>query len=95
MANLLLEVVATALATKRMTRLIVDDTVLDEVRDAIWAKYPPETSKLGYLISCHACSSTWAAALVTSRLIPPFMRNVLALSESALLLQAVEERLTD
>ncbi len=92
---LLFEAIATALATKRMTRLMVDDEILSDARDLFWARYPPDTHKLGYLMTCHACSSVWAAAFVTSRLVPSYVRNVLALSEAALLLQAVEDKLTD
>lgn len=78
-----------ALATKRIVRLVVDDAILDPVREKIWRKFPPESSKIGYVITCHSCSSVWAAAVVRSRVLPRWVRDTLALSEMALAIQSL------
>lgn len=95
MPNSVVDFAVVALATKRITRLIVDDTILDEVRDAFWERFPPEESKLGYVITCHACSSVWAAAIVASGLVPKKLVTLLALSEAALQINAVEDKLSE
>lgn len=76
-----------ALAAKRLTRLAVDDAILEDVRELIWKRFPPEEHKLGYMITCHACTSVWAAALVRSGVLPRAARDILALSELVLALQ--------
>lgn len=55
---------AAALATKRLTTLVVEDEIARDIRDRVWDSYPPETTKLGYLISCRKCTSIWAGAAV-------------------------------
>ena len=90
----LADLTVAALAAKRITRLIVDDAILDEVRNKIWDRFPPEESKIGYVITCHSCSSVWAAAAVTSGLVPNKLITLLALSEAALQINAVEEKLS-
>lgn len=87
MIGLLYETAMDALATKRTTRLIVDDAVLEDLRKQVWKRFPPEDSLLGYLITCHACSSVWAAGIVRSGVLPRWTRDILALSELALALQ--------
>lgn len=83
--NLVLKIGLEALATKRLARLAVDDTIMQPVRVKIWEKSPPEKIGVGYVFTCHACSSVWAAALVRSGILPPFLRDTLALSELALI----------
>ena len=75
------------MAAKRLTRLVVDDAIANEARDKVWDRFPKKDSKLGYLISCHACSSVWAGAVVRCGLLPPFVRDTLAISELVLAAQ--------
>jgi len=75
------------MAAKRLTRLAVDDAIADEVRDKVWDRFPKNRSKLGYLISCHACTSVWAGAVVRSGVLPRFVRDTLAMSELVLVAQ--------
>jgi hypothetical protein len=82
--NLLLNLILDLFATKRLTRLVVDDAILNDARNKFYEKYPPESTKIGYLITCHACSSVWAAAIVKSGFLPRRLRDTLALSEMAL-----------
>lgn len=75
------------MAAKRLTRLAVDDAIVNGLREKVWDRFPSEKSKLGYLISCHACTSVWAGALVRSGALPRFARDTLALSELVLVAQ--------
>lgn len=54
-----------ALATHRITRLVVEDTILDDVRDALIKKFPPSEHKIGFGITCPHCVSVWAGGAVT------------------------------
>jgi hypothetical protein len=62
----------TALATYRLSRLVIEDEITSDVRNKVWKRYPPESSKIGYLLTCYWCSSMYAAsALEISRIIAP------------------------
>lgn len=85
-----------ALATYRLSRLAIEDEITAPIRDKIWSKYPPERSKIGYLLTCYWCSSIYAAsALEISRMIAPrttrSVETVLAVSAVAGLLAAHTE----
>ncbi len=61
-----------ALASYRLARLMVEDEITAPVRERIWKRYPPETTKVGYLFTCYWCSGIWSAsALQLSRIIAP------------------------
>jgi hypothetical protein len=72
------------LATSRITRLVVDDHITGPVREKIWQADPPENMRVGFMVTCHSCTSVWAAALVRSGILPPVLRDTLALSELVL-----------
>lgn len=85
-----------ALATYRLSRLAVEDEIAAPLRDRIWKKFPPETTKTGYLLTCYWCTSIYAAsALEISRMIAPrttrSVETVLAASALAGLLAAHTE----
>jgi len=61
-----IDLIILALATTRITLLITTDTITERLRERIWRRYPPETSRYGYLITCNWCSSFYAATLVAS-----------------------------
>jgi hypothetical protein len=44
-----------SLAAYRVTRLIIEDVILERPREAIWKKYPPSTL-LGYWLTCYWCA---------------------------------------
>lgn len=46
-------------AVYRLTKLAIDDEILYDIRAKVWEKYPPETSKIGYLFTCVWCMSIW------------------------------------
>ncbi len=54
-----------ALATHRLTRLVVEDEITREVRYHVWEKYPPESTKIGYALTCPYCTSVWIGAGVS------------------------------
>ena len=83
-----LDLAVDALATSRITRLVVEDAVLDDVRDRIWKIFPVDSTKVGYLVSCRACTSVWVAGLVASGLLPRRIRYIVALSELTILARA-------
>jgi hypothetical protein len=84
------EIVLLGLATYRLTRLFTRDEILSGFRDWFWEKYPPETKKLGYVLTCEWCLSIWVASLLQlSRIIIPL---VLAMSAIAGLLTAHEDK---
>jgi len=83
-----LDLAVDALATSRLTRLVVEDAVLDDVRDHVWKTFPVDSTKVGYLISCRACTSVWVAGLVASGLLSRRIRYIVALSELTILARA-------
>jgi len=87
-----------ALATARLTQLVVDDTITEPVRDAIGARPGDEawSNVLDEVVNCHACTSVWAGAgiLVAEQTgVGRFLVRVLALSQAALAVKAVIERI--
>jgi hypothetical protein len=82
-----------ALATYRLSRLVIEDEITEPVRRQVWRWFPPETTKTGYLLTCYWCTSIYAAsALEISRMIAPrttrSVETVLALSALTGLLAA-------
>jgi hypothetical protein len=89
--------VIAALAVYRVSRFITTDTLFNPIRDRIWKRFPPETSKFGYWFTCTWCTSIWVASLSEiSRIINPSItlgiQTVFALSALAGLLTAYEEK---
>lgn len=66
------------LATSRLSRLLVDDYIMEPVRDWMQATHP----QLAYLSSCRACASVWAAA--ATMILPRRVVQLLAASEVAI-----------
>jgi hypothetical protein len=50
------------LATYRVTKFILEDELASPVRNRIFKKFPPQSSKLGYLFTCSWCTSIWVGA---------------------------------
>ena len=61
-----LELVVDALATFRLTRLVVEDEIAAPIREAVWKKYDVTDSKIGYLLTCPWCVSFWVGAGVVA-----------------------------
>lgn len=59
----MLDFVLTALATHRVTRLVIEDEITADIREKIFEK---DIGKLSYFITCPWCVSIWAAAGLTA-----------------------------
>jgi hypothetical protein len=59
------------MATLRLTKLIIDDYLVDDVRQWILNKFP-ENKKLQYFFTCPWCVSVWVATglLILQRVYP-------------------------
>lgn len=93
----LVELALYGLATYRLSRFVTRDELFSGIRNRLWKRFPPESTKLGYWLTCVWCVSVWASSLlVISRIIIPEATNivviVLALSAIAGLLTAYEDK---
>lgn len=73
------------LGVYRLTRLVVEDVILEPVRDWIWNRWGYEKG-IGYLISCYWCTSFWFASLavILYTIVPiPTLAAMLVLAVSA------------
>lgn len=60
------------LAVYRLTKLVIDDKITEDIREKVWEKFPPDTTKIGYLFSCPWCVSIWVGfGVVAARKIAP------------------------
>ena len=91
-----------ALATFRIARLITEDSIFDDVREWVWKKHPPESTKVGYFLTCPHCVSVWAAGVVAVSHLPSSrlftgtvepLRHALALSGAVSLAHEVLSRM--
>jgi len=53
-----------ALAAYRLTRLVVEDVIFEQPREALFRRFPPESSKIGYLFTCYHCMGLWISTLL-------------------------------
>jgi hypothetical protein len=62
-----------ALATQRLTRLVVEDAITEPIRNFIFKKFgEPEDNRISYLITCPHCASMWIGfGVVAARTIAP------------------------
>lgn len=79
-----LTLLSDTLAVYRLTKLVTDDKLTEDLRDLVFDKFPAG-HKLRYLITCGWCVSIWAAlAILTLRKISPetadFVSAILATS---------------
>lgn len=96
-----LQALTLGLATARLTQLVVDDAITEPIRAKVQALAVapglPPWPLVDEVISCHACTSIWAGGgvLVAEQLGPVgrFLVRVLALSQAALAVKAVIERI--
>lgn len=73
------------LATKRLTRLLIDDVILEDFRRMVFQRWDPAENKLGYLLTCSKCASVWIGGLVVSGIIPDKVLDLLAYSEASVI----------
>lgn len=53
------DVVVDALATYRLTKLVVDDVITAPAREKIFEKHPPHDRSWSYALTCPWCSSIY------------------------------------
>jgi hypothetical protein len=94
MAQQLLSIILTITATYRLTKLINDDYIFNDLRQKVWAKYPRDT-KIGYLFTCPWCMSIWAggALLLTRKFAPEFYNELALLLTASAVTGILNERL--
>lgn len=85
------------LATYRVTRLFTRDMIMGFLRNAFWKKFPPESSRLGYLSTCEWCLSIWVGSgfVIWVMIIPTItyiVATICAVSAIAGLLTAYEDK---
>lgn len=89
-----------ALATQRLTRLIVDDKIMKRPRQLIFDR---NNEYLSYLVTCVKCVSIWAAIVVSvldragrsrlrGRSLTYLMLDTLALSEITIIADEIARR---
>lgn len=59
-----LDLVILALAAFRITRFFIEDHLFSPVRERIWKRFPPESTKTGYLFTCPHCMGFWISSLL-------------------------------
>lgn len=70
--------IADVIAVRRLTRLIQDDRITEELRDLYFDKFPVNT-KMGFLLTCPWCVSIWAGfAIFGLRKLSPETANILS-----------------
>lgn len=98
-----LDLVIRGMAVARLTQLVVEDEITSPIRDKVdelakaSGKYEGPWNPVDTAINCSACTSVWAAGgVLTAEAAGPvgrFLVKVLALSQAALTLRAVIERI--
>lgn len=83
-----------ALAVYRLTKLVIDDEITSDLRDKVFEKFPPESTKIGYLFTCPWCVSIWIAAglLVGKKIAPTAQENLSWVMAASAVTGLLEER---
>lgn len=55
-----------ALATHRLTRLVIEDVITAKPRNAVLKRYPPTRESWSYVLSCPWCASMWTGLAVAA-----------------------------
>lgn len=50
-----------SLAAFRVTRFVIKDFLFADFRDWVWAKFPPDSTKTGYFLTCPWCIGFWVS----------------------------------
>lgn len=80
-----LTLIVDVVAVYRLTKLVNEDYITEDLRNLVFDKFPPKKSKFGYLFTCPWCMSIWAAGVIfTLRRISPqtadYLSTILAAS---------------
>lgn len=79
-----------ALATARLTRLMVEDTIFEDVRDRL----ADRNEFLAEMLDCRWCAGIWAAGaiLITDRVAPRVV-DMLAAAQAGTMTMSLAERI--
>jgi len=82
------------ISTYRLTKLINDDYIFDDLRQKLFKKYPRE-SKIGYLFTCPWCMSIWAAGalLILHTVSPKIYEQISLILTASAVTGIIETRL--
>jgi hypothetical protein len=50
-----------ALAIFRVIRFVIKDYLFDSFRQKVWDRFPPESTKTGYFLTCPWCVGFWVS----------------------------------
>lgn len=94
----MVEFLILSLASFRLTRFFLADSLFDPIRNRIWDRFDPATTRIGYLFTCPWCLGFWISlGLFFCYTIVPlptmWVGYVLALSAVVGLLSAFEYKL--
>jgi hypothetical protein len=65
-------------ATYRLTKLIMEDRITEDLRALVYDKFPRD-SKMSYFMGCPWCISIWAGAVIfTLRKVSPETANIVS-----------------
>lgn len=83
--NPALTLLVDTVAVYRLTKLVMEDRITEELREIVFNRFPPRSTKIGYLLTCSWCVSIWAAGVVfTLRKLSPttadYVNSILAAS---------------
>lgn len=59
----LLSLLTDIVATYRLTKLVMEDRVTEDIRQAVYSRFPKD-SKISYFFGCPWCVSIWAGAVI-------------------------------
>lgn len=94
---IVIEFLVLGLASFRVTKFLLSDVLFSPVRDWVWRRFPPESTKIGYFFTCPWCLGFWVSLGVYFwyTMLPLQMLwlcYVLALSAFVGLITALEDR---
>lgn len=73
-----ISIITDIVATYRLTKLILDDKLTEDLRNMVFSRYPRD-SKMTYFITCPWCVSIWAgAAIFTLRKLSPQTADIVS-----------------
>lgn len=96
--RLVVEFLVLSLAAFRISRFFIQDVLFEPLREKVWGRFSPESSRLGYLFTCFWCFGFWISLVLyfcyTILPVPTlWVAYVFALSAVIGLLSAFEDRL--
>lgn len=48
----------------RISRFLIEDHLFEGMRNRIWKRFPPESTRIGYLFTCYWCLGFWVSLVI-------------------------------